>query len=167
MPYMYKLVYVHMRHLCQYICFIWIQCNEQCDQQHWYTFHMTYRPHITVHTNNSNLKKKKKKKMPILFTMVLPYMYQQQICPLNSTYMPHMSMWLMYSYEEAILVYMHHVHSLQSKMWPAVLVYIPFTLLAYAPQEICLPKLFIYKPLEGYYSLHINPTALHISVRKQ
>ena len=55
----------HVRHLCQYTCLIWTHCNQQCEQEHWYTYlshywHMpqnkyashcittlAYRPHIT------------------------------------------------------------------------------------------------------------------------
>ena len=36
MPYIchtHKLIHLHMRQLCQYICLIWTHCNQQCDQE--------------------------------------------------------------------------------------------------------------------------------------
>ena len=36
-------------------------------------------------------------------------------------------------------IYIFHMNSLQSTIWPRELVYIHFTLLAYAPKQVCLP----------------------------
>ena len=65
----------------------------------------------------------------------------------------------MWRYDATMSVYVPHMHSLQSTMWPETLVYIHFTLLAYAPQQMCLP-------LHVYCTLHIDPILLHISVTK-
>ena len=45
-----------------------------------------------------------------------------------------------------VSMYLPHMNSLQSTMWSKALVYIHFTLLAYAPEEICLPH-HTYVPL--------------------
>ena len=38
-PYMPITSHTHIRQLCQYICFIWVKCDQwQCDQEHWYTY---------------------------------------------------------------------------------------------------------------------------------
>ena len=37
MPHMQIILCAHMRQLCHYICLISTQCNQQCDQMHWYT----------------------------------------------------------------------------------------------------------------------------------
>ena len=49
-------------------------------------------------------------------------------------------------------------------MWPQVLVYKDFTLLAYAPEQICL-LYCTYVLLHCQSSLNIDPTLLHISVK--
>ena len=94
---------LHMRQLCQYICLIWTHCNPQCEQEHWYicisnylhmplnkyAYHIahtcstelklwsTYRPHITAYIS----KRINNNKLQLLFTMLMPYVCQQQICP--------------------------------------------------------------------------------------
>ena len=84
------------RQVCQFICLIWAHWNQLCDQKHWYTHTSHYwyiRPskyacniarllqsthilYITAHIKNNKLQH--------LFTMLLPYMCYQQICPSNA-----------------------------------------------------------------------------------
>ena len=58
----------------------------------------------------------------------------EQICPLNVTY----ANYFMCTYKALSSVYILHMNSIQSIMWPKALIYINFTLLAYAPKQICM-----------------------------
>ena len=64
------------------------------------------------------------------FIMLLPYMCPQQICPSNATY----SKYFMYRYETN-----------------GTLVSTPFTLLTYAPRQICQPYYMSYCTVTGVY----------------
>ena len=125
----------HMTLLCQYICLIWIHCNQQCEQELWYTFilhhwhmplnkyayhtvHMcsttlllqsTYIYHITLHIS---------KKTATLFIMLLPHMCQQQICPSNATYMPVRScLCIRQLYHYIYLIWTHCSQHCHHKYW--------------------------------------------------
>ena len=63
-------------------------------------------------------------------------------------------------------MYMPHMSSLQPKMQLGKLIYIYSTLLAYAPEQNCLPH-HTYVPLHYFCSLHIDPTLLHIQVQEK
>ena len=43
-----------LRHLYQYICLIWTQCNQQCDQEHSYTY-ITYYWHMPLNKYASHI----------------------------------------------------------------------------------------------------------------
>ena len=59
------------------------------------------------------------------------------------------------AHDTAISVSIHHIISLQSTMWQEALVYMYFTLLAYASEQICLPHcIYICVPLYHHCSLH-------------
>ena len=106
LPYMYKQQICHsnaiymphmpthscedIRQLCQYICLIWTQYNQQCDDKYWYTYihsigmcpwtnmSATLRPHITLHT-----RKKNNKLQLIIYHAITIYVsnkYVPQIC---------------------------------------------------------------------------------------
>ena len=70
--------------------------------------------------------------------MLLPWIYQKLIYPLNAIHIPYMQISLCW-HEATMSGYMLHITSLQSTMLPTSLVYIHFTLLAYSPEQICLP----------------------------
>ena len=81
-----------------------------------------------------------------------------------SPQIPHMKI-CSWRYKQAMLVYMPHMNPLQLTMWPRTLVYIYFTSLAYVWTNIPA-TLHISVPLHVYYTLHIDPTLLHVSVNK-
>ena len=134
--------------------------------EHWYTYisycwHMPlnkYTCHILhIHTNAFYCSLYidptlhiSKKKLLLLYTMLLSYMCQEQMYPLNATY----ASYFMYTYETTMSVYIHHMNSLQPIMWPKALVYINFTLLAYVPEQICL--------LHCTYMSHCISTVVYI-----
>ena len=96
----------YMGKLYQYIHPMLTHFNQQCDHRYWYTYisyfwnmhlnkyacklmyvyptalllYSTCRSYLTAHIN---VRKKS------LITMLWPYTCQQQICPLNATYMSH------------------------------------------------------------------------------
>ena len=101
MPHIKIRLYTDIQQWCQYICLIWTQCNQHCDQIHWYIpisrichwanmsttlyihvpLHCCCRLHIEptlLHTLVKN------KKLYYFFTMLLPYMCQQQVCLLKA-----------------------------------------------------------------------------------
>ena len=53
-------------------------------------------------------------------------------------------------------------NSLQSTMWTGTLIHIHFTLLAYAPEPICLPH-HLHAPVHYYGSLHKDPQLPHMT----
>ena len=69
-------------------------------------------------------------------------------------------------FDTPVSVYSCYMNSLQPTMWPGILVYIHFTLLAYAPEQICLLHC-IYIPAHYYHNLHTDPTLQHISKKQQ
>ena len=64
--------------------------------------------------------------------------------------------------------YMFHVNSLQWTVWLGTLVYIHFTLLPYAPEQICQPYCtYMSYCMSTIVNIHINQTSLHILVKEQ
>ena len=96
-----------------------------------------------------------------LCTMLLSFMYQQQICPSIVIYMEYMQT----SPCAQMSAYMLHINSLPSTMWPGPMVYIHFTLLVYAPEQIC-QSYCMYISLYVYCSQHIQPKLKQLSVKK-
>ena len=45
----------------------------------------------------------------------------------------------MHRWDYYVSIYMQYINSVPSTMWPGALIYIYYTLLAYAPEQICLP----------------------------
>ena len=86
------------------------------------------------------------------------YMCQQQIGPSNVTYEKQFTC----RYEATMSVYILHIKSLQSTLWPETLVYIHFTLLAYTLEQICLWHC-THIPPHVYCTLYTDPTLLYIS----
>ena len=76
--------------------------------------------------------------MAISIYMLLPSIYQQQIWPSNVTYMLYVQISPSADMRH-MPVYTSHMNSIQSTVLPGALVYIYFTLLQYAPEQICLP----------------------------
>ena len=56
-------------------------------------------------------------------------------CNVHATYVNY----FMCRCETSMSVYIPHMNWLKSILWPEVLVYIHFTILPYAPEQICLP----------------------------
>ena len=71
--------------------------------------------------------------------MLLPCTCQKLVCSSTVTCRLHMPI-SSCGWKTAKSVYMHHMNTLQSAMWPGLLAYIHFTLLAYGPEQICLPN---------------------------
>ena len=71
-------------------------------------------------------------------------------------------------YEAIMSVYKPHMNSLQWKMWPGALVHMHSTLLAYTPEQICLPYYTCMSQctLSMVY-IHTDPTLLHKSIKNQ
>ena len=99
-------------------------------------------------------------KMQLLFPMLLPYMCQKKYVP----QFLHMQTTFMCRYEVSMSIYMPHMNSMESTMQPRVLVYIHFTLLAYAPEQIYLLLWTLIIPLNCYCSLHRDSTLEHLPV---
>ena len=87
----------------------------------------------------------------------------QQLYPSNATY----GSYFICRYQTPLSVYIPYWNSLQSIIWPKVLLYIHFTLLAYAPEQIYLPH-HTYRShctnTLGLWTLH---STAHISKKKQ
>ena len=60
----------------------------------------------------------------------------------------------MWRYDTTVLVYMPHISPHQSTIWPKALVHIHLTILAYAPEQICL--------LHCIYMSHCTATVVFI-----
>ena len=74
------------------------------------------------------------KRLQLLFTMLYPYMYQQQICLSNSKCANH----ILCRYKKTKSIHIAHMNSMQSTVWPGALVYMYSTLLVSAPEQMCL-----------------------------
>ena len=70
----------------------------------------------------------------------------------------------MYRYETTRSIYMPYINLLQLTVWAEAWAYIYFTLLAYAPEQICL---HLYVPLHFYCTIHMDQTLLHTSAIQQ
>ena len=116
---------------------------------------------LNGHANSTFLHMPTKiQKTATIIPHILPTMCQKQICPSNTAYMQHMQV----STCLHICQHIPHMMPLQSIISLQTLVYIYFTSLAYAPDEICLPHC-TYVPPDVYHSLNIDPTLLHKSVK--
>ena len=71
-------------------------------------------------------------KNKLLFTMLLSYMWKQQIFQSNATYANQ----LMCRYQTTMSRHIPHMNSLQSTMSPHAPVYIHFTLPLYSPEQV-------------------------------
>ena len=100
----------HKKQVCEYIYLIWTQYYQQCDKDHQYRsstpqyWHVplnnmsaTVHMYVPLHCNCSlNMSppitghNSQKQQTANLFTMLLPYMTQQQICPSNVMYKPYL-----------------------------------------------------------------------------
>ena len=148
---------VHMTQLCQYIYLIWTKSNQQCDQEHWYTYisnywhmslniyvsHMThicptalllwsiYRPHSTGH---AGLKK----------TQIATYNYHTiaNIVPETNmslkcyVFATHANYFIC-RYQTTVFLYIPYMNSMQSTIWPQTLLYIHSHYWHMPPEQIC------------------------------
>ena len=72
--------------------------------------------------------------------------------------------YFMCRYQTTISVYMPHMNSMQSAVWPRTWLYIHFILLAY-PSTNMPATSHMYVPLHKYCSLHVDPTLLYTLVK--
>ena len=90
--------------------------------------------------------------------MLLLCTWQKLICPS----MLHINLIC-----QKLHVNIRHIYvSIYASYEHMAVVYIYFTLLAYAPEQICMPHCTCV-PLHCYCSLHIDPTLLHIQLHIQ
>ena len=89
----------------------------------------TYRPHITIQTSP--------KKNPTIFSRYSTYYCQICVRNIYASQMPHIQVSSCADMRH-MSVYIHCMSLLQSTSWPQALEYIHFTLLTYAPEQICL-----------------------------
>ena len=101
-------------------------------------YYSLHRPNITAYTSTKNA-------TFIIHAIAIYTVYANN--KYNSQ-MPHITSYFMCKYETTMSVCMPHINSLQSTIWPDALVYIHFTLLAYAPNK--------YK--YTCHSAHMGPT---------
>ena len=110
-----------------------------------------YGTHITGHTSA-----KKKKQFAIAPSYIIGKYGHNQICLSNTRYMPHMQV-SSFADMRQLCQYIYLIWaSVKSTVWPGALLYIYFTLLAYAPQHIwllhctyishCTSVVYIYTP---------------------
>ena len=125
----------HMTQLCQYIYLILTQLNQQCDQEHRYTY-MSHYWHMPLNKYACDI---------------------VHICPTALILWPTCRHILLYIQVQKTTFHNRHstnyrqicarhkyapqMPHIQSPAWPGALLYIYFTLLAYAPEQICLPYL--------------------------
>ena len=128
-----QLVHVYMWDNYQYIYLIWTQCHQQC-HHNMYTFHIIDICPWTNTVTTLSLKKYCNSYLPCSCCI---YANKNNALKCH-IYASHANYFMCIS-ETTMSVYMLHINSLQSTMWPGTLVYIYFTLLAYAPKHICLP----------------------------
>ena len=102
--------------------------------------------HITPHLRKNN-------KLQHLIIILLPYMHQQELFPLNATCAISS-----YAHKRQLFSIYTYTNSLQSTMWQTAPVYIYFTLLAYGPEQICL--------LHCTYMFHYTATVLDINTQQ-
>ena len=69
--------------------------------------------------------------------------------------------YLMCIYDTTMSVYMPHMNSLLSTLWPEALVYINYISLAYAQNRY----VHMFVPFHYYFSIHKDPTVLQISIK--
>ena len=165
---------MHMRQLCQYIYIIWTQCNQECDQEHKYTFtsqyehlplskytcdiaHLytivlllwsTYISCITVHTIQKN-----KQQSAIGTPHSIANMCQKQIALKCHTYQ--------------IFQYIYLTWTCCNQQCDQEHSYIYIFLIGIYPWEDIPATSHKYVPLHWYCSLHIDPRAMHTSFKNQ
>ena len=160
-PLMLICSHAHMRQLCQYICITWIQCNQQCDWEQWYTYishywHMTLnkyafkiahicptalllwsiyvRTYITTHTSPKKLCNFQVFKYHTIVIYVLPRNMPLECHIFEKTY----ANYFICRYHTTMTVYIPHMNSMQWTLWPWTLVHMYSTLLEICPEQICL-----------------------------
>ena len=69
-------------------------------------------------------------------------------------------------YQTTLSVYMPHINSVQSTLWPKTLVYIHSNYWHMPHEKMVSATLYIYVPLQFYFRLHTNHT-LNISIEQQ
>ena len=110
MPHMHSLQSQYDRkHRYTYITYCWHIALKKISMQH-HMFFLTALITVYMYTPHYCTYKSKTQQIVILFTMLLPYMCQQQICPSNVTYAKTMS------------VYLPHMNSLKATMLPEAVI---------------------------------------------
>ena len=94
------------------------------------------------------------------FTIILPYMCQEQICPSNDTG----ANYFMCRNQTTMSVYVHHRNSMQSTVSPESFIYLHFTLLVYASEQIYLSN-YTCRFYSTNNDLHVDSILLFIYVK--
>ena len=174
--------YADIRQLCQYICLISTQCNQQCDQKHRYTYishywnmplniyvcHITHvcttslvlysicRSNITAYTSA-----KTNKIYATLFAKLYPYMCQQKIYPSNATYVNH----FMDRCKTTVSAYIYISNELRAMNNETRNTYMNSP--HYWHMSLNSKPITHHVTLHFYCSLHIDPTLLCTSNKNQ